>query len=48
MVLMLIPNRLRQTFADPSGNPFALFEDIWPGAMEGAHADPANRHAIRE
>ena len=43
-----IPNGPCQTFADPSGNPFALFEDIRPGAMEGAYADPANRHAIRE
>ena len=45
---MLIPNRPRQTFADPSGNPFALFEDIRPGAMEGAYANLVNRHAIRE
>ena len=43
-----IPNGPCQTFADPSGNQFAIFEDVRPGAMEGAYADPANLHAVRK
>lgn len=43
-----IPNGPCHTFVDPSGNPFAIFEDVRPNAMEGAYADPTNRHAVRE
>ncbi len=42
-----IPNGPCQTLADPSGNQFTIFQDIRPGAMEGAYADPTNRHAVR-
>jgi predicted enzyme related to lactoylglutathione lyase len=32
---------------DPSGNPYALFQNDRPDAMEQAYADPSNPNAIR-
>jgi predicted enzyme related to lactoylglutathione lyase len=43
-----IPNGPCYVFHDPSGNPFAIFEDVRPGAMEGAFNDPTNAHAVKE
>jgi catechol 2,3-dioxygenase-like lactoylglutathione lyase family enzyme len=43
-----IPNGPCRVFHDPSGNPFALFEDARPNAMENAYADPSNTHAVRD
>jgi predicted enzyme related to lactoylglutathione lyase len=34
-----IPNGDCYTFRDPSGNEFAVFEDMRPGAMEGGHGE---------
>ena len=42
-----IPNGPCCRFNDPSGNPFALFQDIRPDAMERAFADQGNPNAIR-
>src|SRR5262249_2272259 len=42
-----IPNGPCYRFADPSGNPYALFQNDSPGAMERAYADPDNPNAIR-
>jgi predicted enzyme related to lactoylglutathione lyase len=42
-----IPNGRCYRFADPSGNPYALFQNDRPGAMERAYADPDNANAIR-
>jgi catechol 2,3-dioxygenase-like lactoylglutathione lyase family enzyme len=41
-----IPNGPCYRFDDPSGNPYALFEDVRPQAMPSAFADPANTHAV--
>jgi hypothetical protein len=43
-----IPNGPCRVFHDPSGNPFAIFEDVRPNAMENAYADPGNTHAVRD
>ena len=37
----------RYRVADPSGNPYALFQNDRPGVMERAYADPDNANAIR-
>lgn len=42
-----IPNGPCYRFDDPSGNPYALFEDRRPNAMPEAYADPDNEHAVR-
>jgi predicted enzyme related to lactoylglutathione lyase len=42
-----IPNGPCYRFADPSGNPYALFQNDRPEAMERAYADPDNANAIR-
>jgi predicted enzyme related to lactoylglutathione lyase len=42
-----IPNGPCYRFADPSGNPYALFQNDRPGALERAYADPDNANAIR-
>jgi catechol 2,3-dioxygenase-like lactoylglutathione lyase family enzyme len=41
------PNGPSYRFADPSGNPYALFQNDRPQAMERAYADPDNANAIR-
>ena len=41
-----IPNGPCLRFDDPSGNPFALFEDQRPEAMPRAYADPENARAV--
>lgn len=43
-----IPNGPCYRFTDPSGNAFALFQNVRPQAMERAYADPANPHAVRD
>ena len=42
-----IPNGPCYRFADPSGNPYALFQNDRPEAMELAYADKDNANAIR-
>ena len=42
-----IPNGRCYRFADPSGNPYALFQNDRPEAMERAYADKDNLNAIR-
>jgi len=42
-----IPTGPYHHFEDRSGNEFAIFEDVRPGAMGQAYADPENRPAIR-
>jgi hypothetical protein len=42
-----IPNGPCYRFTDPSGNPYALFQNDRPQAMERAYADPENTNAIR-
>ena len=42
-----IPNGPCHRFLDPSGNPFALFQNNRPDAMGRAYADPDNPNAIR-
>jgi predicted enzyme related to lactoylglutathione lyase len=42
-----IPNGPCYRFADPSGNPYALFQNARPEAMERAYADPDNANALR-
>jgi catechol 2,3-dioxygenase-like lactoylglutathione lyase family enzyme len=42
-----IPNGPCYRFDDPTGNPYALFEDVRPQAMPSAFADPENTHAVR-
>jgi hypothetical protein len=42
-----IPNGPCYRFADPSGNPCALFQNDRPEAMERAYADKDNANAIR-
>lgn len=43
-----IPNGDCYLYEDPSGNAFAIFEDIRPNAMEEAYPDAQNEHAVRE
>ena len=43
-----IPNGPCYRFDDPSGNPFAVFEDVRPNAMTGAYDDPQNQHAVHD
>jgi predicted enzyme related to lactoylglutathione lyase len=43
-----IPNGPCYLFKDPSGNAFAIFQDVCPKAMEQAYADSENTHAIRD
>jgi predicted enzyme related to lactoylglutathione lyase len=42
-----IPNGPCHRFADPSSNPYALFQNDRPEAMERAYAGPDNANAIR-
>jgi hypothetical protein len=42
-----VPNGPCDRSADPSGNPFALFQNDRPEAMERAYANPDNAKAIR-
>jgi predicted enzyme related to lactoylglutathione lyase len=42
-----IPNGRCYRFTDPSGNPYALFQNDRPEAMERAYADPDNANALR-
>jgi hypothetical protein len=42
-----VPNGPCLRFADPSGNPYALFQNDRPEAMERAYADQDNANAIR-
>jgi predicted enzyme related to lactoylglutathione lyase len=42
-----IPNGRCYRFSDPSGNPYALFQNDRPEAMERAYADTDNADAIR-
>ena len=42
-----IPNGPCCRFADPSGNPYALFQNDRPEAMKRAYADEDNGNAIR-
>jgi hypothetical protein len=42
-----IPNGPSCRFTDPSGNPFAIFQNLRPGSMEKAYADTSNPNAIR-
>jgi predicted enzyme related to lactoylglutathione lyase len=41
-----IPNGDCYTFRDPSGNEYAIFEDLRPNAMEQAYAAQGNENAI--
>jgi predicted enzyme related to lactoylglutathione lyase len=43
-----IPNGPCYLFKDPSGNEFAIFQDVRPHAMEQAYAESENTHAIRD
>jgi len=43
-----IPNGPCYVFKDPSGNEFAIFQDVRPDAMEVSYADPDNPRAIRD
>lgn len=43
-----IPNGPCYRFADPSGNPYALFQNNRPEAMDRAYVDMDNANAIRE
>lgn len=42
-----IPNGLCYRFVDPSGNPYAIYQNDRPDAMERAYADQDNADAIR-
>lgn len=42
-----IPNGDCVLFKDPTGNEWALFEDMRPGAMEAAYAEETNARAVR-
>lgn len=42
-----IPNGDCYTMLDPSGNELAIFEDMRPGAMEGAHGEQRSEAAVR-
>jgi predicted enzyme related to lactoylglutathione lyase len=41
-----IPNDTCQVFHDPSGNRYAIFENVRPLAMETGYQDPTNTHRI--
>jgi predicted enzyme related to lactoylglutathione lyase len=41
-----MPNGTCYVFQDPSGNHYAIFEDVRPLAMENAYRDPSNTHRI--
>ena len=43
-----IPEGPCYVFSDPSGNPYALFGNVRPGALEEAFADEQNEGAVRE
>jgi predicted enzyme related to lactoylglutathione lyase len=43
---MEMPNGTCYVFHDPSGNRYAIFENIRPLAMENAYQDPTNTHRI--
>jgi len=43
-----IPNGPCCLFHDPSGNELAIFQDVRPGAMEGAFDDSENENAVRD
>ena len=43
-----IPNGPCYIFKDPSGNQFALFQDLRPNTMEVAYTDPDNRRAAHD
>lgn len=43
---MEMPNGTCYVFKDPSGNRYAIFEDVRPLAMENAYQDPSNTHRI--
>jgi predicted enzyme related to lactoylglutathione lyase len=43
---MEMPNGTCYVFQDPSGNRYAIFEDVRPLAMENAYQDPSNTHRI--
>ncbi len=43
-----IPNGPCYRFKDPSGNPYAIFQNDRPEAMDKAYADQENVKAIRE
>ena len=42
-----IPNGPCYRFSDPSGNPYALFQNDRPEAMTRSYADEDNANAIR-
>jgi predicted enzyme related to lactoylglutathione lyase len=42
-----IPNGRCYRFADPTGNPYALFQNDRPDAMERAYAETDNANALR-
>jgi predicted enzyme related to lactoylglutathione lyase len=41
-----MPNGTCYVFHDPSGNRYAIFENVHPLAMEKAYQDPTNTHRI--
>jgi catechol 2,3-dioxygenase-like lactoylglutathione lyase family enzyme len=43
---MEMPNEPCYVFHDPSGNRYAIFENVRPLAMEQAYQDPTNTHRI--
>jgi len=43
-----IPNGPCYVFKDPSGNEFAIFQDVRPNAMGVSYANPDNPRAIRD
>jgi predicted enzyme related to lactoylglutathione lyase len=43
---MEMPNGTCYVFQDPSGNQYAIFEDVRPLAMENAYQDISNTHRI--
>lgn len=43
-----IPNGPCYVFHDRSGNPFAFFQDVRPGALDRAYVDPQNRNAVHD
>jgi predicted enzyme related to lactoylglutathione lyase len=43
-----VPDGPCLVLSDPSGNELALLEQVRPGAMAKAYADPANARAVRD
>jgi predicted enzyme related to lactoylglutathione lyase len=41
-----MPNGTCHTFKDPSGNRYAIFENVRPLVMENGYRDPSNTHRI--